>query len=138
MIPKLIGIGAAVLLASFARAAENPEIEYDRFRLACSGSMVTTGQAPPGSRIMADGIIDIPNKSVRGFGIGSAPIVSVSAEVVKFGTSALKKAAGSHGIEGTINRLSGATRVVVRSTKDPWTVLIAMELDCQPTLQAGH
>ena len=138
MIPKLIGVGAAVFLVSFAKAAESPESEDDRLTLACSGSMVTADQAPPGGRIIANGIVDLVDMRVRGFGIGSAQIFSAGAEEVKFGDSPLKQTAAGYRVEGTIDRLSGATQILVRSAKDPSAVLIAMDLECKPTPEVGH
>lgn len=138
MIPKLIAVGAAFILVSVAKAAESPEVSDDRVSLACSGSMVTAGQAPPGSRIMADGLIDFLEMRVGGLGIGSAPIVSVTTAEIKFGASLLPTTDRGHSVEGTIDRLSGETRIFIRSAKAPRTTLIAMELDCRPTPLAGH
>lgn len=138
MIPKLLFFGAAVLSAAIAGAAESPMVEVERLNLACTGFMMTGGQEPPGSRILADGIVDFPGMRVRGFGIGSAPIVSATAAEIRFGSSPVKANVGAHAVEGTINRISGETRVVVRSAKAPSAVVIAMDLDCRPTPEAGH
>jgi len=138
MIPKLIAVGAACALAPVAWAVESPEIGEDRVALTCSGFMLAEGQAPPGSRIEAEGLIDFLGMRVRGLGIGSEPIVSVSAETITFGASLLKTTDRGHSVDGTIDRLSGETLIFVRSAKAPRTTLIAMELDCRPTRQAGH
>jgi len=138
MIPKLLAVGAAVMSVAFSEAAETPISEDERFSLACSGFLMTAGQKPPGNRVSADGMIDLIGMRVLGLGIGSAPIVSASDDEVKFGTSPAREAVGAHTIEGTIDRISGETRVVVRSASTPWTVIIAMDLVCQPTPQAGH
>jgi hypothetical protein len=138
MIPKFFAVGAAFFSVAFAEAAESPALEDKRLSFACTGFMVTAGQEPPGSRIMADGIVDFLEMRVRGWGIGSAPIFSATADEVKFGSPPAKRAVGTHTVEGTINRISGETRLFVRSAKDPSVVLIAMQLDCRPTPQAGH
>jgi hypothetical protein len=138
MIPKLIAFGAGVISVAFAEAAESPNLEVARLRLACTGFMMTAGQEPPGSRIIADGVVDFPEMRVRGFGIGSVRIVSATAEKVKFGSSPLEETVGAHTFEGTINRITGETQVVVRSAKAPSAVVIAMDLDCRPTPQAGN
>jgi hypothetical protein len=138
MIPKLLAFGAAVLSAAIAGAAESPILEVERFRLACTGFLMTAGQEPPGSRIIADGIVDFSEMRVRGLGIGSAQIVSATAAEIRFGSSPFKATVGAHAVEGTINRISGETRLVVRLPKAPSAVVIAMDLDCRPTPEAGH
>jgi hypothetical protein len=138
MIPKLLAVGTAVMAAAWAEAAESPVLEDERLSLTCTGFLTTTGQRPPGSRIVADGIIDFLEMRVRGFGIGSAPIVSATAEEIKFGSSPVEMTVGAHTIEGSVDRISGETRVVVWSPKTPRSVVIAMNLDCRPTPQAGH
>lgn len=139
MIPKLIAIGALCVLAPVAWAAESPEgSDDDHVALVCNGFMLVEGQAPPGSQIEANGFIDFHGMRIRGLGIGSAPIVSVTAETVRFGASLLKTTDRGHSVDGTIDRLSGETLIFVRSAKTPRTTLIAMELDCRPTRHAGH
>lgn len=138
MIPKLLVVGTAVLSVAFAEAAEGPILEDERFSLACTGFLMTPGQKPPGSRIAADGMVDLLSMRVLGLGIGSAPIVSVTADEVRFGSSPVTESVDAHTIEGSINRISGETRVVVHSARDFGAVVIAMDLDCQPTPQAGH
>lgn len=132
MISKLVALIAAVILAPLALAAESPEVREDRFALDCSGFMETAGQPPPGSRIMVGGVVDLREMNVSGFGIGYAPIFATTGEEIRFGASPLEVRVGAQRIEGTINRLSGKTRVSVRSTKEPQTMLIGMELDCRP------
>jgi hypothetical protein len=132
MISKPVALLAAVTLASLAHAAESPEVREDRFALDCSGFMETAGQPSPGSRIMVGGIIDLRAMTVSGFGIGYAPIFATTGKEIRFGASPLEVRVGAQRIEGTIDRLSGATRVIVRSTKEPQTMLIGMELDCRP------
>jgi hypothetical protein len=138
MIPKLLVAGAAVMSVAFAEAAEGPILEDKRFSLACTGLLMTAGQKPPGSRIVADGMVDLRRMRVLGLGIGSATVVSATAAEVRFGSSAVRETVGAHTIEGTIDRISGETRVVVRSAGASGAVVIAMDLDCQPTPQAGH
>jgi len=121
-----------------SEAAETPISEDERFSLACTGFLMTSGQMPPGNRVAADGMVDLIGMRVHGLGIGSAPIVFASADEVKFGTSPVRETVGAHTIEGTIDRISGETRVIVRSARAPGSVIIAMDLDCQPTPQAGH
>jgi len=38
-----------------------------------------------------------------------------------------------HMVDGTLNRQTGRTRIVVRSVKDASSVLIDMDLECQLT-----
>ena len=123
---------------AFAEAAEGPILEDERFSLACTGFLMTAGQKPPGSRIVADGRVDLHRMRVLGLGIGSATVVSANAAEVRFGLSPAKETVGAHTIEGTIDRISGETRVVVRSAGISGGIVIAMDLDCQPTPQAGH
>lgn len=138
MIPKLFGYGAAIVSVAFVQAAESPTLEVERLHLACAGFMMTAGQESPGSRIVANGIVDLADKRVRGFGIGSARIVSATAEEVRFGSLPFGKTDGPHTIEGTINRISGKTQVVVWSASGVSGVVIEMDLDCRPTDAAGH
>jgi hypothetical protein len=87
-------------------------------------------------------MVDLVNRSVSGFGIGSSPIVFVNDTVIAFGVApvdlvtrvaeprAATPRAGGPTVEGTIDRASGATRIVVHPATDPAGVLIAMTLDC--------
>lgn len=138
MIPKLVAVGVAVMSVSFAEAAEGPILEDERFSLACTGFLMTAGQKAPGSRIVAEGMVDLPSMRVLGLGIGSAPIVSATAEEVRFGSSPVREAVGAHAVEGTIDRISGETRVVVRSAGVSGAIVIAMDLECRPMPQVGH
>lgn len=138
MIPKLLAFGAAIVSVALAEAAESPTLEVERLRLDCTGFLVAAGQEAPGSRIIADGIVDFSQSRVRGFGVGSVRIVSATPREVRFGTSPFEETAGAHAVEGIFNRISGVTRVVVRSAKAPSAVVIAMDLNCRPTPAAGH
>jgi len=138
MIPKLIAVGATVLNAAFVESAGGSLTDHDQFGLACTGAMMTTGQKPPGSQIMADGIVNLSGKLVSGFGVGNATILSVTQDEVKFGTPFLERHAGRQVVEGTIDRLSGATHVIVRSGKTRKTTLIEMHLECRGAARPEH
>ena len=98
----------------------------DPVRLTCTGVMVTPDAGTAGQPIMADGLLDLAGMRVRGFGIGSHPIVFLTATRVAFGTSA-----GGDGVEGTIDRLTGVTRISVRSPGHPETEQMSFSLDCR-------
>ncbi len=138
MIPKLVAVGVAALNAAYVESAGGSLANPERFGLACRGAMMTANHRSPGDQILADGIVDLKGRRVSGLGIGSAPILSASAIEVKFGTPLQEKQAGHHLVEGTIDRLSGVTHVVVRSGKAPEMVLIEMRLECRTTPWAGH
>jgi hypothetical protein len=140
MIPKLVAVGVAALNAAYVESAGGSLAHPERFGLACRGALMTANQRSPGDQILTDGIVDLKGRRVSGLGIGSAPILSASAVEVKFGTplQEQEKQAGRHLVEGTIDRLSGMTHVVVRSGKAPEMVLIEMRLECRTTPWAGH
>ena len=119
--------------ASAAHAVDGAPQPDEMLGLACTGTMIAGEDETPGNRIVADGIVDFLKKQVRGFGIGSVPIVFASAAEVRFGSSPFAEPRDAPTIEGTIDRASGKTRIVVRSSKEPAGILIAMTLDCRLT-----
>jgi hypothetical protein len=131
MIPKLFAAVAAAVLVASVEAAEAPVVDDHGFALACAGFMTTAGQEPPGSRIIADGVVDFLAMRVRGLGIGNAAIVSATEARIEFGSSPTKNGSGAHTVEGTIDRVSGETHVLVRSAEAPSPALITMALDCR-------
>ena len=102
----------------------------ERLRLSCTGAMIAEGQPLPGSRIVADGLIDFVGQRVQGFGVGSQPIIVLTASDIDFGSSPPEGARGDI-VEGSIKRQTGTTRIVVRSPQDLSNVLIEMTLACE-------
>jgi hypothetical protein len=137
MILKAILFGVAYLGAIGAGAVERFSEADDHIALACTGMMLAGGQNAVESRIIAKGDIDLVNRRVSGFGIGSAPIFFVSATEFRFGSSPARIERASHTIEGSINRTTGRTRVVLRLTKEPARALIDMKLSCRLTPQVS-
>jgi hypothetical protein len=103
----------------------------ERLRLTCTGAMIAEGQPLPGSRIMADGLIDFVGRRVQGFGVGSQPIIVLTASDIDFGSSPQGEGARGNIVEGSIKRQTGATRIVVRSPQDSSSVLIELTLACE-------
>lgn len=113
----------------------------ERFLLSCTGVM-STGERADADRVAASAMIDLVNRNVSGFGIGSSPIVVVNDAVIAFGVASVDRVtrvaeprgaaprAGGPTVEGTIDRATGATRIAVHPAADPATILIAMTLDC--------
>jgi hypothetical protein len=138
---SVAGIGAA------AAPGALPDLD-DRFLLSCTGAMAADGRTQPdkddpASRIVASAVVDLAALSVNGFGVGAAPIVVVTPGTIGFGTGGadgLRLAAEPAGegrgarsgtiVEGSIDRVSGMTTVIVHPAADPARVLIAMRLDC--------
>ena len=117
LLPGIAVLLGAVLLAASAAEARNGAAQTEqRFRLTCQGTMSTEGT--PESRILADGVVDFVAMRVRGFGIGIAPI------------QRLTETEGN-AVEGSYDRATGATRIVVRSASGPPRDLIAMDLTCR-------
>ena len=133
MISKAILVGVVLLCAVAAQAVEGVPEPDEQIELTCTGTLITGKNDMADSRISADGAVDFVSRRVRGFGIGSAPIVFVSATELKFGSSLTGPQSGAHMIEGSINRTTGKTRIIVRLAKDPTRILIDMNLDCQLT-----
>lgn len=119
--------------ASAAHAIDGAAQQDRIVRLACAGTLVSGTEGAPVSPISASGTIDFIKMQVRGFGVGSAPIVFTSAAEIRFGTSPLVEPRGAQTIEGAIDRITGRTSIVVRSVRDPALRLIAMTLDCRMT-----
>lgn len=133
MFAKLALVGAALFFSTLAQADEEASQPISEIALACTGTMIAEGQEPPGSRILADGVVNLQSMRVRGFGMGSTTVISASATEVEFGSTALMEMRQGHTVEGTLNRQTGRTRIVVRSVKDVSSVLIDMDLECQLT-----
>jgi hypothetical protein len=133
MIAKAILVGVAMTCATAAHAVDGAPQQDEIVRLACAGTLISGGEGAPESAIAASGTIDFIKMQVRGFGLGSAPIVFTSAAEVRFGTSPLVEPRGAQTIEGAIDRVTGKTSIVVRSVREPALRLIAMTLDCRLT-----
>jgi hypothetical protein len=133
MIAKAILVGVAMTWATAAHAVDGAPQQDEIVRLACSGTLMTGGDNAPGSPIVAGGTIDFIKMQVRGFGLGSAPIVFTSAAEVRFGSSPLVEPRAAQTVEGAIDRVTGKTSIVVRSAREPALRLIAMTLDCRMT-----
>ena len=102
----------------------------ERLRVTCIGTTITADQPPPGSAVTADGLIDFAARRVRGFGVGTQPIVVLTASDIGFGSAPPEGTAG-YIVEGSIDRRSGGTRVLVRGQQRPAEVLIELRLDCK-------
>ena len=153
LFPGTVFAAGAMAVASPSFAASSTDAgaasanSADRFRLACHGAMSADGRAAdrdnPAQRIAASGIVDLDTMEVSGFGMGAAPIVVLTPGMIGFGSAgveeltrvaeqALKKPAAKSGsiVDGSIDRASGATVLVVHRAADPDAILIAMALDC--------
>ncbi|KAB2874359.1 MAG: hypothetical protein F9K43_04470 [Bauldia sp.] len=130
LLPGIAVLLGAVLLAASAAEARNGAAQTEqRFRLTCQGTMSTEGT--PESRILADGVVDFVAMRVRGFGIGIAPIQRLTETVVAFGSPIAGADPEGNAVEGSYDRATGATRIVVRSASGPPRDLIAMDLTCR-------
>ncbi len=116
----------AVITASASQPSTDPPSAHQRFFLTCIGTMRTAGA--PSVPITANGLVDLGGRRVAGFGVGSAPILVMTDALIGFGT-----ATGGDGerVEGSLDRQTGKTRVVVRAARNPSVELIAMDLDCR-------
>lgn len=119
--------------ATAAHAVDGAPQQDGIVRLACAGTLIAGHEGSSESPIVASGTIDFIKKQVRGFGLGSAPIVFTSAAEVRFGSSPLVEAREAQTIEGAIDRLTGKTSIIVSSAREPALRLIAMTLDCRMT-----
>lgn len=134
---RFLLLGLCALMATTALAAPVDLAESrapqsnERLRLACLGTMITADQPAPGGKIMANGWLDLAKRRVSGFGVGSQPIVLQSAARISFGSAPPADELRGHIIEGSIDRLSGSTRVLVRSRHDPSKIVIELKLDCE-------
>jgi hypothetical protein len=135
------------LAASAGSTLDRPAPADQRFMLSCAGAMATDGRPAdrndPGPDIFASAIVDLGSRQVSGFGLGSSPIVVVNDAVIGFGSAAIDvvtpvaedrstRPAAKTGtiVEGTIDRITGRTRIAVHPAADPAVVLIAMTLAC--------
>lgn len=136
-------------MPSLAAAPGKATEAAGRFLLSCNGAMATDGSPradrnDPTRQVMASAVIDLDTGSVNGFGVGAVAVVTVTPGMIGFGNGggdtftlaaepATKRATVPGTIvEGSFDRVSGATTVVVHPASDPERVLIAMNLDCRP------
>lgn len=143
----LVALSAPGVSAAAPGDSHPDGISDGRFLLNCTGAMATDGRpAPdrndPSQRIVTIAMVDLDGGRVLGFGMGMAPISVVTADTIGFGTAAvptLTPAAEPAGadagddanvVEGTIDRVSGATTVILRKPGAAGNVLIAMRLEC--------
>ena len=125
MLAKSILVIAAIT-ASATQPSNDPPPAHQRFFLTCIGTMRTAGA--PAVPITANGLVDLGGKRVAGFGVGSAPILVMTDALIGFGSAA---DADGDRVEGSLDRQTGKTRIVVRAARDPSDELIAMDLDCR-------
>jgi hypothetical protein len=123
-------IGTAALAAQPALSESDVSKLGERLHLRCIGTTITGDQPPPGNPVMADGLIDFAARRVSGFGVGSHPILVLTASDIGFGSTPPEGAPG-YVVEGSIDRRSGGTHVRVRKQQEPAEVLIELRLDCE-------
>lgn len=87
---------------------------------------------------MVGGIDDLRAMTVSGFGVGYTRISVATGKRSGAAPRLLKSVLALNEARGTIDRLSGTKRIIVRSTKEPQTMLIRMELDCRPVPLTGY
>ena len=135
MLRRFLLLGMCASIGSAASASQSALVEnragrsQDQIRLACTGTMMTAGQPAPGP-IVSTGVIDFQAQLVRGFGMGSQPILILTVSEIDFGSEPSDSPSGTI-VEGSINRQSGATRIVLRSARAPDAVLIESVLKCE-------
>jgi hypothetical protein len=122
-------IGTAAWAAPPALARSDAGNSLGRVRVTCAGTMVAAGQSSPGP-IVSAGLIDFGARMVRGFGMGSQPILVLTAAEIDFGSAPPAGSAGTI-VEGSIDRRSGVTRIVLRSSREPEKLLIESRLECE-------
>lgn len=123
-------IGTVALAAQPVLSESDVSKLGERLRLTCIGTTIIGDQPQPGSPIMANGLIDFAGRRVNGFGVGSQPILVLTASDIGFGSTPQQGATG-YVVEGSIDRRSGGTHVRVRKRQDPSEVLIELRLDCE-------
>jgi hypothetical protein len=128
MFAKSILALAAMATTPASQPGKDSLPEQERFLLTCIGTMRAAGA--PLMPIMASGVVDLAGKRVAGFGVGNVPILLLTDALIGFGGTV---ADGEH-IEGSLDRQNGKARIVVLTAKEPAQELMAMELDCRPTL----
>jgi len=124
-------IGTAGLAAAPLSTAADKPVPAEQLRVTCTGTLLGMDQPAPGSRVMANGLIDFTGQRVRGFGIASQPIVVLTASEVDFGSLPSEGAERGNIVRGSINRTTGETHIVVRTLHDPSVVRIELSLDCE-------
>jgi len=122
-------IGTAAFAAPPAQGKRDAEQAQDRLRLACTGTMLAAGQPSPGP-VLSNGLVDFNARMVIGFGMGSQPILILTASEIDFGSTPQAGASGTI-VEGSIDRQSGATRIVLRSAREPGALLLETQLECE-------
>lgn len=127
MLARLLIICASAAIASAASIVDAPT-SANRFRLACSGTLAPSADRPVASPIMTDGIVDLVQGNVYGFGLGGQPIHSVTVREIAFGDGA--GVTGDGRIEGSIDRRTLETRIVVHSSREEGDPVMAMHLAC--------
>ncbi len=127
MLARLLIICASAALASAASIVDAPS-SVDRFRLACAGTLDPSADRPVASPIQTDGIVDLAQGNVSGFGLGGQPIHSVTVREIAFGDGAGMTASGR--VEGSIDRRTLETRIVVHSARAEDDPVMAMRLAC--------
>ncbi len=129
-----VGMCASIGTVALAGPAILPESDVPkpdgRLRLTCVGTMITGDQPPPGGTVVADGLIDFAARRISGFGVGSQPILVLTASDISFGSTPPQGAVGPI-VEGSIDRRSGGTHIRVREQRQPGKILIELRLDCE-------
>jgi hypothetical protein len=121
----------AFALATPAALGVGPDPLPAHFLLACSGTLATPANAVV-SEILADGQVDIETRTIHGFGLGGQPVRSIDATYISFGGGIGGR--GERLIEGSIDRQTLETRIVVYGSDDEGDPLMAIRLDCRMVL----
>ncbi len=124
-------MGTTALAAPGVASASDTPASIERLRVSCVGTTITADQPPPGGPVVANGLIDFVERRVLGFGVGSQPIVVLTASDISFGSSPQEGARLGNIVEGSIDRQTGSTRIVVRAPQDPSGVVIELRLGCE-------
>ena len=128
MFARLPILCASAYLASAVVSVETARLP-ERFNLACSGILAAPADSATTSAILADGQVDLAGGNVRGFGLGGQTIYAVSATRIAFGSG--NGDLGARLIEGSIDRETLETRILVRSAGSEEPPVMAMRLDCR-------
>jgi len=123
-------ICAASCLALGAAGGDSLRLP-DRFHLACSGTLAAPADSAASAAILADGRVDMVGGNVNGFGLGGQPIRAISDTHIEFGSGIGRS--GGRLIDGSIDRDTLETRILVHSIHGVETPVMAMRLDCRVT-----